>query len=81
MSNTRARSTAAPQGSLSDTPVPTLSSWAVTTARDDEIWNAMTGAQQLAALQDHFASDDCTAPSTGTIADIVARARTARSGA
>jgi hypothetical protein len=65
---------------MSDTPAATPSSWAVPTARDDEIWNAMTREQQLAALQDHFASDDCSIPSTGTIADIVARARAARSG-
>lgn len=64
---------------MSDTPAPTLSSWAVPTARDDEIWNAMTRTQQLAALQDHFASDDCATPSTGTIAEIVARARATRS--
>ncbi len=64
---------------MSDTPAPTLSSWALPTARDDEIWEAMTHEQQLAALQGHFASDDCTAPSIGTIAEIVARARTVRS--
>jgi hypothetical protein len=72
--------TAALQGSPSETPTPTLSSWAVPTARDDEIWEAMTREQQLAALQEHFALDDCTAPSSGTIAEIVARARAGRSG-
>ena len=79
VSDTRPPSIAAAQGSKSDRPAPTLSSWAVPTAYDDEIWNAMTREQQLAATQAHFASIDCATPSASTIAEIVARARATRS--
>jgi hypothetical protein len=79
MTDTHSTATAAPQGRVSNTASPTLSSWAVPTALDDEIWQAMTRDQQLAALQAHFASQDCTTPTTHTVAEIVARARAGHS--
>lgn len=70
-----------PQDQASATGSPALSSWAVPTTHDDEIWEAMTREQQLAALQAHFVSADCTTPATQTVAEIVARARDDRSPA
>lgn len=50
-------------------------SWAVPSAEDDRLWQAMTREQQLAALQEHLGSADCVTPTEATIAEIVARAR------
>ena len=52
-----------------------VSSWAVPSKQDDEVWEALTRDQQLAALQSHFASDECTTVSLRTVSEIVARAR------
>ena len=79
MSDTPTHVTITPTLHAAKAVAPSISSWAVPTERDDEIWAAMTREQQLTALQDHFASDDCTTPSTRTVAEIVARARADRS--
>ena len=62
------------QASAAGVTAPSLSSWATPTRQDDALWEAMTRQQQLAALQGHFASDDCVTPTTRTVDEIVAAA-------
>jgi hypothetical protein len=81
MSNIQRPLTEHIEGRLTKAVGCNVSSLAVPTAHDDALWEGMTREQQLAALQDHFASEDCTMPTTSTVAEIVARARADRSPA
>lgn len=55
-----------------------ISSWAVPTPEDDALWEGMTRDEQLAAMQEHFNSPNCSTSTDLTVADVVERARAAR---
>ncbi len=55
-----------------------ISSWAVPTKTDDEVWERMTREEQLAAYKELFNSPAATDFTTTTVAEIVERSRTAR---
>ena len=59
-------------------PLGPISAWAVPTPKDEIVWQTMTREQQLAALQAHFLSPECTTPTDATLAEIVARTRAER---
>ena len=53
-------------------------SWACPTGEDNRQWDALTRDEQLATLQNHFASTNCTTATETTVDEIVARVRAER---